>query len=107
MSGHEARRQGLKDVAAMVGTLTERMMTAYVVGSRPSEQEVMAFCQGVLLLEEHRVALPCFAEDVIKRLQAQEAARAPLPPAPQPAPPTRGPSLLERMLSPFRQLRVA
>ncbi|GLS45936.1 hypothetical protein [Methylobacterium brachythecii] len=106
MSGHKARRQGLDDVAGLVRTLTERMMTAYAVGSRPSEREVMAFCQGVLLLEEHRVALPCFAEDVIKRLQAQDVVNAP-PPAPPSAPPTRGPSLFERMLSPFRLLRMA
>lgn len=73
MSRQQVREQRLKEITAMVGTLTERMMTAYVLGTRPSEAEVKAFCQGVLLLEDYAVPLPLFAEDVIGQLALQEA----------------------------------
>ncbi|GEP09923.1 hypothetical protein [Methylobacterium gnaphalii] len=107
MSGQQAQRWGVTDVAALVATLGERMMTAYVVGSRPTEQEVMAFCRGVLLLEEYRIALPCFAEDVIARLQAQEHTVAQPAPVAGSSHSMQEPKLLDRLLSPFKLLRAA
>jgi hypothetical protein len=104
------QQQRLKEVSGLVGVLTERMMTAYVVGSRPSEAEVMAFCRGVLLLEEHEVSLPHFAEDVIARLQAQEAAdraKSVLPSVYTPVPQSRGAAVLDWLLRPFRAFRLA
>ncbi|MDP4025447.1 hypothetical protein Q8W71_22705 [Methylobacterium sp. NEAU 140] len=94
---HERR---LGEAKVMAGLLADRMMAAYVVGGRPTEAEIRALCRAVLLLEEHAVPLPAFAEDVIGRLAAQDEADASPPPAP--APPARRTSALGRVLRPLR-----
>lgn len=104
MARRDDEKRRLDEARVLAGMLADRMMAAYVVGGRPSEDQIRALCTAVLLLEEHAVPLPAFAEDVIARLTtADEAVDAPVTPVPV----RRRPGMLSRALRPLRERMAA